>query len=154
MTLGGFISHMTGVAIAAKSGNREAMERACRVVEDAAKAEIGTYQNGAGPFAAWAELADSTKDDRVSKGFSENDPGLRTGEMRDSIKHFAENTEGAVGSDDEKLVWFELGTSKQPPRSVLGIAAVRNTEKVARILGEGFVQHLLGGRKPMRISDE
>lgn len=106
---------------------------------------IGDYQNAAGPFAGWAELADATKDDRVRRGFSENDPGLRTGAMRDSIGIAVGAREAVVGSNDDHLVWFELGTSKQPPRSVLGIAAVHKGPQVARILGQGAVKALTGG---------
>ena len=144
MTLTGFIAHLAGASMEIQHHQRTAMERACRVVEAEAKREIGTYQDAAAPFAGWAELADSTKEDRVRLGFSENDPGLRTGEMRDSISHVAEHAEGVVGSNDEKLVWFELGTEKQPPRSVLGMAAVHNVEDVARILGEGVRAALIG----------
>ena len=52
------------------------MERAAKVVEREAKSEIGEYQDSTiSPFPAWAELADSTKDNRVRLGFTENDPG-------------------------------------------------------------------------------
>ena len=156
MSLAGFMTHLAGVTMELKRGNHAAMERACQVVKAEAVREIGTYQDAAGPFSGWAELADATKDQRVALGFSENDPGLRTGEMRDSIQHHAEAAEGVIGSDDDKLVWFELGTSKQPPRSVLGIAAAHKAEQVAKILGHGVVAHLLGGgvhNGAMQISD-
>ena len=144
MTLSGFIAHLAGASMEIQHHQRTAMERACRVVEAEAKREIGTYQDAAAPFAGWAELADSTKEDRVRLGFSENDPGLRTGEMRDSIGHVVGENEGVVGSNDDKLVWFELGTDKQTPRSVLGMAAVHKVEDVARILGEGVRAALVG----------
>ena len=144
MTLTGFIAHLAGASMEIQHHQRTAMERACRVVEAEAKREIGTYQDAAAPFAGWAELADSTKEDRVRLGFSENDPGLRTGEMRDSIGHVVGENEGVVGSNDDKLVWFELGTDKQTPRSVLGMAAVHKVEDVARILGEGVRAALVG----------
>lgn len=144
MTLSGFMAHLAGAVMEASHGHHAAMERACRAVETEAKAEIGTYQGSAGPFAGWAELADSTKNDRVRQGYSENDPGLRSGEMRDSIKHEVGPHEGVVGSNDENLVYFELGTAKQPPRAVLGGAAYRKAETVAKILGAGAVQSLMG----------
>lgn len=154
MTLTGFIAHLTVAQAMVNTTNRSALEQAARVVEREAKAEIGKYQTQAGPFAGWAELAQSTKDDRVRKGFSENEPGLRTGDMRDSIGHAVGRNEAVVGSNDDKLVWFELGTSKQPPRSVLGIAAVHKGPEVARILGQGAVKSLVGqgvfgGRLPI-----
>ena len=69
--------------------------------------------------------------------------------MRDSIGHavhtplFGE-AEAVVGSNDDDLVYFEVGTEKQSPRSVLGVAAYRNAEEVAEILGEGVAMALVG----------
>jgi hypothetical protein len=157
MSLGDFIGHLTKVVATLeheKHNEHEAMERAALLIENEAKKEIGHYQAGAGPFAGWAELADSTKDERVKQGFAENEPGLRTGEMRDSIDHVVGDREAVVGSNSENLERFELGTAKQPPRSVLGLAAVRKAPEVARILGMDLVQSLVGrgvfmGRLPI-----
>ena len=127
-----------------------AMERACQLVEHEAKADLGTYQGAMPPFTAWAELADSTKADRVRQGFTENDPGLRSGKMRDSIGHSVEavaldQVEGIVGSEDDNLVWFELGTATQEARSVLGGALVREEDAVVEILGRAAHWALSGG---------
>src|SRR3954447_9438245 len=121
-----------------------ALEKAAKVVEKRAKEKIGEYQDQAGPFIAWPELADSTKEDRLKQGFTENDPGLRTGGMRDSIEHTVINNEAHVGSNDDKLVWFELGTEKQPPRSVLGGAVVDEMDRIIEIVGEEAVLSLVG----------
>lgn len=132
------------VALKQHEMEHRALEKAAVVVEKRAKARIGEYQDEAGPFIAWPELADFTKEDRLSKGFTENDPGLRTGEMRDSIEHKVEDGEAHVGSNDEKLAWFELGTVKQPPRSVLGGAVVDEMDKIIGIVGEEAVMALVG----------
>jgi hypothetical protein len=150
-TLGGFAAHLAGFIIAVKAAEQRALEQAAKLVEATAKAEIGTYQNQAGPFVAWAELADSTKDDRVNKGYAENDPGLRDGDMRDSIGHVVGDREAVIGSDDQNLVWFELGTAKQPPRSVLGTAAVTEGPKIAHILGTNVVKALVGRALPADV---
>lgn len=142
MSISDFVDHLKGAKSRINQPNYSAMERACRVVEAEAKREIGTYQEG------WAELADSTKADRVRLGYSENDPGLRSGEMRDSIGHVVGHNEGVVGSDDDKLVWFELGTDKQPPRSVLALAAMHKSKEVAHILGAGVHAALAGSSVP------
>lgn len=144
MSLEGFIAHIAGAIAETAVAEREAMERAAKRIERRAKAEIGTYQEAAGPFAEWAELADSTKDDRVSQGYDENEPGLREGDMRDSIEHVVGDREAAIGSNDDHLVYFELGTEHQSPRSVLGIAALNEGEAVARIIGAGAVKTLVG----------
>ena len=123
---------------------RHALDKAAKVVKKRAKAKIGEYQEQAGPFIAWPELADFTKEDRVRKGFTENDPGLRTGGMRASIEHTVIGSVAHVGSNDDKLAWFELGTEKQPPRSVLGGAVVEEMDKIIQIIGESAVAALVG----------
>jgi hypothetical protein len=126
-----------------------ALERAARLVEKEAKAEIGDYQGAAGPFAAWAPLAERTIEDRVRKGFTPDDPLLRTGTLRDSIGHSVEvhgiaSGHAVVGSDSDIAVWQELGTVNMPARSFLGGAAVRKTPQVIHIIGAGVVQGLVG----------
>lgn len=128
---------------------REILETAAVVVENEAKREIGSYQADIQPFIDWPELAQSTKDDRVLQGYSENDPGLRDGTMRESISHHVEvagASEGVaiIGSNDQHLEWFELGTNKQPPRSVLGSALVHKTKSVTRIIGQRWAGALVG----------
>jgi len=128
-----------------------ALERAAVIVETEAKAEIGTYQPDAGPFAAWAELQDSTKRDRVAKGFSENEPLLRTGEMRDSVEHtvkmdFGPGGVAHIGSDSLIAVYQELGTVRIPARHFLGGAAFRKEREVQQVLGHGVVA-MLGGQR-------
>jgi len=124
---------------------RRGLTEVVKVVEKTAKAEIGDYQPDVGPFPAWAPLADSTKKDRVRKGFTEDDPGLRSGAMRASIVHEVAATEAVVASDDQNLVWFEMGTDKQPARPVLGPAVIHNEEAIQRILGRAAVRGLLAG---------
>jgi hypothetical protein len=121
------------------------LKRVALLVEKTAKDELGDYQNATGPFPAWAELKDATKSDRVRQGYTENDPGLRSGEMRDSIEHKVGGLEAEIGSNDDKLVWFELGTQKQEPRPVLGPAAFRNQRKIEHIIGHAAVTGLLEG---------
>lgn len=148
-TLAGFLAHISAMAAKMHREMHHALERAAVVVETEAKAELGTYQDQAGPFAGWAELADSTKADRVAQGYTENEPGLRSGEMRDGIGHHVEMTgvmtgEAQIGSNDDKMLWFELGTANQPPRSALGGALVRKSDEVTKIIGHGAVKGLVG----------
>ena len=144
MSLLQFIDHIAAAHERIEKAEHERLERVARLIEDEAKSSLGTYQEAAGPFAEWAELADSTKDERVRLGFPENEPGLRTGEARDSIEHVVGEHEAVIGSNDEHLEVFELGTVSQPPRSVLGSAAVRKAPEVAEILGESVVMGLVG----------
>lgn len=138
------ILKMAEVVVAVEHEAHKALEAAARVVEHEAKEEIGHYQDAVGPFAQWAELADSTKDQRVRMGFSENDPLLRTGELRDSIGHEVDGRNAVVGSTSDIAVYQELGTARIPPRSFLGGAAARKESDVVDIIGEGAVIGLVG----------
>jgi phage gpG-like protein len=140
----GFVAHLAGMTVAVDAAETKCLERAGQIVEKEAKREIGAYQDAAEPFAPWAELAQSTKDDRVRQGYSENEPLLRTGELRDSIEHCVVGHEAHVGSDSEIAVYQELGTAHIPPRSFLGGALVRKTDDVVDILGESLVTALVG----------
>ena len=142
----GLAEHLALVVEEQERVIHRSLDQAARLLKKNAKAKVGTYQDEAFPFPAWAELADSTKEDRLRHGFTENDPGLRSGKMRDSIEHTVDdrNHLAAVGSDDDKLVYFELGTEKQPPRSVLGSAAIESTEDILRIIGKNAVTALIG----------
>lgn len=139
-----FAAFLGEAALAAEHRTRNALEEAARIVEREAKAEIGHYQDQAGPFVPWAELADGTKDDRARQGYPENEPGLRSEAMRNSINRRVEGSEAHIGSDDQNLVYFELGTDKQPPRSVLAGSLIRKTDEVVEVLGRRFVASLTG----------
>ena len=142
----GLAIHLGEVIAGEKEVERKALDKAARLVKRHAKAKLGHYQDEIDPFIAWPELADSTKEDRLRKGFSENDPGYRTGEMRASIEHEVGDHMAVVGSNDDKLVWFELGTEKQPPRSVLGGAVMECKDELVRIIGDDVVSALIGQR--------
>ena len=142
-----FLAHMSGVAARAVVAGHAGVERAAEAIEAEARREIGTYQDEAPPFGAWPELADYTKADRVARGYTANDPGLRSGEMRDSIGHVVQGETAAVGSSDDKLVWFELGTVNQPPRSVLGMAAVHETDRTVDGIASAVVRVIAGAAK-------
>lgn len=123
-----------------------AMEASAVIVEEAAKEEIGHYQRTeTGPFASWEELKPATKADRLRQGFTENDPLLRTGELRDSIEHTSEFNSFVVGSTSQIMVYQEMGTPKGiPPRPVLSVALYRNIEPVLNIVGRTIERTLAG----------
>jgi HK97 gp10 family phage protein len=81
----------------------------------------------------------------VQLGYSANDPLLRTGEMRESIEYNmdADGREAYVGTNNEKAVFNEFGTSKIPPRSFLGGAVEHKGQEcadaTAEILGKAFM---------------
>src|SRR3984957_16181177 len=131
-SLGGSAEFLAGAAIAGpqKKATRAALEIGARMIRDEAKRVLGTYEYN------WPQLAQATQDDRVNLGFSANEPGLRTGEMKDSIGYTIISSEEAeIGSNDDKMVYFELGTNTQPPRPTLTTAAIRRGQDVADIAG-------------------
>ena len=119
-------------------------EEFMKAVEEKAKSAIGTYEYG------WPQLAEFTQEDRVGRGFSANDPLLRTGEMREGIKSMALpiglGAEGLVFSGEKKALWAEMGTAggasgggwggPEPPRSFLMQSLVRSPAKMAEIFGK------------------
>lgn len=125
-------------------GAHEGLELAAIILEREAKREFGHYQDAAGPFPEWAELAESTKEDRLAKGYSENEPLLRDGTLRDSIEHEAHGLEATVGSTSDIMPYHEFGTSKMPARPVLGIALYRRADEIGKLIGAYSVQGLIG----------
>lgn len=125
----------------------DGLKAACKLIERDAKKKIGHYQGEVGPFQDWAELAESTKEDRLRKGFSENEPLLRTGELRDSIQNEVKGLEGIVGSKSPIAPYQEYGTAKIPPRPFIGPAAFQNKKKIQAIVGFAAFEGITGGTK-------
>ncbi len=118
------------------------MEAGAKAVQDEAKARIGHYQDG------WRPLAQSTVAEKRRLGYAdeENDnPLLRTGEMRDSIKAEASERGFVVGSVDDVMVYQELGTSRIPPRPVLAPSLKATAPAIAKALGRAIRKTLTGG---------
>ena len=146
---GEFAKLFIGMAAAMEEGFPEVMDRAGKIIQDEAKAMIGNYQTGIQPFADWPQLSPYTLSDKETLGDSPPDnPLLRTGLMRDSIKRSAGPMEARVGSDDPVAVWQELGTTGAhpiPPRSFLGGAAIRKGKEVSLVVWGGTETILEGG---------
>lgn len=117
------------------------------LVQSEAKSEFGTYQReNMGQFTPWAELSDYTKADRRQAGFPENEPLLRSGELRDSIEHSIGPLSFEVGSESPVMLWQELGITKTnlPPRPVLSTALFRMTEPIRERVGWAVKRNLEG----------
>lgn len=122
------------------------LEKVAAKIDQAAKDKIGEYQAANGMHDAWPELADSTKADRLRQGYTENDPLLRSGELRDSISHETKGLEAAIGSTSDIAVYQELGTDKIPPRPFLGSAAYEHMDDVKKIIGGAVITGIGGGK--------
>lgn len=141
-----FVNHIPKIAAAEELAIRRGLSKCIEVVAREARSEFGTYQDQTGPFIAWPELADSTKADRERKGYSEDEPLLRTGETRDSIGTAISTggLEAQAGSNSDVLLYQELGTVHMPPRSTLGIAMAKKLPEIKKILGASLVAGLVG----------
>lgn len=130
---------------------QQGLERCAVKIEKTAKDEIGHYQSAVGPFPEWAELADSTEQEKASKGYPVDAPLLRTGAMRDAITHEVNGLEAVIGAKDTDagkiLVYHEFGTAKMPPRPVMGPAAFRNKDFILKVIGRATVAGLVGGER-------
>ena len=129
-SLTSFAAFATGMIVEINHAKHAGLEKAAKIIEKEAKDSLGTYQDG------WPQLAESTQENRSRAGYSANEPGLMSGAMKESISHSVGHDEARVGSNDQNLVYFELGTVKQPPRTVLVGAALRKIEDVRHVLGK------------------
>ena len=135
-------ARLNWAAVRAKAEIDIPTEAVVAKAEEKAKAAIGTYLFG------WPQLAESTQADRSAKGYSPNEPLLRTGAMRDSLAHraelSAEGAEGVVFSDDVKALWAELGTSRgEPPRPFLFQSLLRCDAEIESAF-TAFIESLFG----------
>jgi hypothetical protein len=124
--------------------DKHSLHKATELLQEHVREKFGEYQPEAGPFVEWAQLADSTKADRVYQGYAENEPLLRTGDLRESVETLVRDNVGYVGSDSDIAVYQELGTIKMPPRSTFGSAAVETMDLIVEIVGKGAVAALVG----------
>ena len=133
-----FLRHMAVIAAKASLTEATALRDAGRIIQADAQARLGHYQDAAGPFPPWEELAEITKEERARLGYAPNDPLLRSGTLREHIELQFDGKEAAVGVPDvevgdgspenefrnigEIAMAMELG-GHSPPRPFLGPAA-------------------------------
>ena len=136
-SLAAFAGFTTLLIAEVEHAKHGALEHAAVIVETEAKRVIGTHDYN------WPPLEQATID-RKKHG---DTPLLETGEMRDSIEHTVHQSEiehvAYIGSNNDKAVWQELGTSKIPPRSFLAGAAHHKIDEVLEVIGLHVVQRMI-----------
>jgi hypothetical protein len=134
--------HLQRVARDVPKVTEKAMHAIGKTVGHAARAKIGEYQGAAGEFNAWAQLEDATQADRLRKGFSANDPLLRSGELAASVSYdlvIAGRAQTlSVGSDLDLGLWQEMGTRTIPPRPFVGPAMFEHEKHSQEILAKAI----------------
>lgn len=127
----------TAANLSVERASKAAVTRSARLIRDEAKRVLGTYEYG------WPPLAESTVENKATG----DSPGLETGKMRRSIKYSVHGTPGHwhahVGSNEPRALYFELGTSRQPPRSFLAAAAMQKRHEVHKICGHDLFHNLV-----------
>ena len=146
-TIEGFTAHLQKLVAGMPALETAMLSRIGARVTTAAKEKIGEYQPESGPFAAWAPLAESTKEDRLRGGYSEDNPELRTGELRDLIEYVVVPPEVIIGSELDIALWQEMGTDKMPARSFLGGAAFEQAPILVAEAGAEMEAYLAGVRE-------
>jgi hypothetical protein len=145
---GELIEHAVGLAEVMEEVLHEGMEAITAKLLHDTREKFGEYQGGAGPFQPWPPLASATIADREARGFSPDEPLLRTGELRDSYYKQVEGLEGGVGSDLDKALGMEVGDPAKnvPARPTVGLAFAENEEKLFKLTGISLEAALIYGR--------
>ncbi|WP_024516853.1 hypothetical protein [Bradyrhizobium sp. Tv2a-2] len=131
-SLASLAAFATASVVGLDRAKHEALEHVAVIVEDGAKAAIGTYEFG------WPSLAPSTLARK-----SADTPLLETGEMRDSIRHEVTGDTARIGSDLDYALYQEVGTSKIPPRSFLMGSALHHKEEIIHAVGQEVMTKLI-----------
>jgi HK97 gp10 family phage protein len=133
-SLAGFIAKLGAIEADMKVVDHGIIAKACEMVCQRAKEALGTYDFG------WTPLQPET----IARKVRGDSPLLETGELRASIEWNSSGNLGHVGSDSDKAVWMEFGTSKVPPRPFLMNAAVEMEEKIHNMAARAVVAALSG----------
>jgi len=78
------------------------------------------------------------QDQRERQGYAPNDPLLVTGDLRDSIERDVQHNVAYVGSNNNKALWHEMGTSRIPPRPFFGGAVEAKHHEIGELVGKKF----------------
>jgi len=129
----GFVAQLKAIDHDLKEVGHAIIVRACQMVCDEAKRVIGEG------YPEWPALSPETLAHKMGSG-----PLLETGELRASVEWNASGNEGFVGSNNDKAVWHEFGTSRIPPRPFLMGAAMRMEDKIHAMAAKAVVAVILG----------
>jgi phage gpG-like protein len=134
-SLTSFAAFLTGAVVEMEHARHSALEHAAKIIETEAKSYPGTYQPG------WPPLKEAT----IAAKANGDTPLLETGELRDSYQHkVVGHNDAFIGSDNDKAIWHELGTSRGiPPRPVLSTAAMAKEKEVVHLLGRESVKGIV-----------
>lgn len=125
---------------------KEGLTHVLKVLKRDMIAQVGHYQDEAGPYGAWQPLTTATEAEKARLGAPANAPLERTGELKKSFHYETKELEGVVGSTDPVMFEHEFGTNRAPPRPVVGPALYKNREAVQAIVGHALLVAIAGRR--------
>ena len=126
MDLLGLAMRMAVVESELRLAHEASVAQACALLAEQCRLVLGTYTYG------WPPLQPTT----IARKATGDSPLLETGELRASIEWNADERQGYVGSDNPKMVWHEWGTSRVPPRPVLGPSIEAARPAVEKMFGK------------------
>jgi phage gpG-like protein len=129
----GFVAHLAVIEKEMNEVVPAIVAKACQLICDEAKRVIGHGYDD------WPALKPETLARKMM-----NSPLLETGELRASISWMSEGNRGVVGSNNEKAVWHEFGTSRIPPRSFLLGAAQHKEDEIHKMAARAVVAVMAG----------
>jgi hypothetical protein len=139
-SFGAFAAHCVASILTMEAKEHIVLHEIGNLVEEKVKHIIGQENvQGLNGFESHEPLAESTIQFKEDHGFtgreSATDPNLRTGELYHSITHVVDVEHHAVviGSNLDQAVYVEIGTSRQPPRSILGIGGEQSREEIEKL---------------------
>lgn len=139
-SIGDFVRFMSRQVATLPAAQRHALAEGAEIVLEEAKSYPGEYQTG------WQALAEATKDRRAAAGHAPDEPLKVTGELQASYRSKVSDAHhAAVGSDNPKALWQELGTPTIPRRPVLSLAGSTKEAEVVHTIGRVIARHMVGG---------
>jgi hypothetical protein len=138
-------ARMAAAAIDIELAKHAAVEEACVMVQERAKDLIGV------PRREWPPLAPET----LARKAGINTPLLESGKLRASVSHTViDSSHGEVGSDLDRALWMECGTSRgAPPRPFLSLAAHQEGPAVAKMVAKTMGASIAAGLAGSRVRD-
>lgn len=134
-SIGEFVAFMNRQVASLPAAQHAALAEGAEIILREAQSYPGAYQTG------WASLQPET----ITHKANGDTPLLESGGMRDSYgAKVVDAHHAAVGSDDEKAVWQELGTPRIPARPVLALAGVAKEAEVVKAIAHRIGGHLAG----------
>ena len=103
---------------------------------------------------SWAPLAASTVIEKERLGYvgrvSATDPLLARGDLSLSFSYELHRHMVVFGSDDPVMLFHEYGTSKMPPRPVVGPVTAHHGKEGAELVGNYMAGALAGRNGPLK----